>query len=57
MNNKIAAIESYIANYESHLKSITTRNKLKNAAQAIFLILLVYVVVVFTTIELLQAIK
>jgi hypothetical protein len=57
MNNKNAAIESYIESYVSYLKWKTTCNKLKNVTKAVFLILLAYVVIAFTTIELLEAIK
>jgi len=57
MSNKNAAIESYIASYENYLKYKTTTNKLKNVTKTVFLILLAYVVIAFTTIELLEAIK
>ena len=57
MSNKNAPIESYISSYENYLKYKTTTNKLKNVTKAVFLILLAYVVIAFTTIELLEAIK
>jgi hypothetical protein len=57
MSNKHAAVEAYIASYDNYLKYKTANNKLKIFTKVVFLILLAYVVIAFTTIELLEAIK
>jgi len=54
MKRKNEAIENYLNSYQENLKISSFKNKLNIYSKIIFLLLLTYVVIVFTTIELLK---